>query len=291
MPQSSNLRGIMAMVLAGITFVSCDSFLKLLVTNDVPPLQALVLRGVSATLWCLGLLAVMGQLRELPKAFGFWTLMRALAEVVAVTAFIIALAKVPLADITAIYQAAPLIVLAGASLFWGEHVGFIRWLLIGLGLAGALVVAQPGASGSSPYALLGLITALASAFRDLLSRKAPADVPGLVVTFAVIVCVLAASLINTLLFESWKPVTGELAFYALGSGFFVTVAHFFVFMSFRLATARAVAPFYYTFTLIAALFGAIFFNEWPNVTALAGIAMIIACGLGVLLFEKRDVKT
>jgi drug/metabolite transporter (DMT)-like permease len=169
-------------------------------------------------------------------------------------------------------------------------VGFIRWLLIGLGLAGALVVAQPGASGSSPYALLGLITALASAVRDLLSRKAPADAPGLVVTFAVIVCVLAASLINTLLFENWKPVTGELAFYALGSGFFVTVAHFFVFMSFRLATARAVAPFYYTFTLIAALFGAIFFNEWPNVTALAGIAMIIACGLGVLLFEKRDVK-
>jgi drug/metabolite transporter (DMT)-like permease len=291
MPQSSNLRGIMAMVLAGITFVSCDSFLKLLVTNDVPPLQALVLRGISATLWCLGLLAVMGQLKDLPKAFGFWTLMRSLAEVVAVTAFIIALAKVPLADITAIYQAAPLIVLAGASLFWGEHVGFIRWLLIGLGLAGALVVAQPGASGSSPFALLGLITALASAVRDLLSRKAPADAPGLVVTFAVIVCVLAASLINTLLFESWHPVTGELAFYALGSGFFVTVAHFFVFMSFRLATARAVAPFYYTFTLIAALFGAIFFNEWPNVTALAGIAMIIACGLGVLLFEKRDVKT
>jgi len=291
MPQSSNLRGIMAMVLAGITFVSCDSFLKLLVTNDVPPLQALVLRGISATLWCLGLLAVMGQLKELPKALGFWTLMRAFAEVVAVTAFIIALANVPLADITAIYQAAPLIVLAGASLFWGEHVGFIRWLLIGLGLAGALVVAQPGASGSSPYALLGLITALASAVRDLLSRKAPADAPGLVVTFAVIVCVLAASLINTLLFETWKPVTGELALYALGSGFFVTVAHFFVFMSFRLATARAVAPFYYTFTLIAALFGAIFFNEWPNVTALAGIAMIIACGLGVLLFEKRDVKT
>ena len=291
MPQSSNLRGIMAMVLAGITFVSCDSFLKLLVTNDVPPLQALVLRGISATLWCLGLLAVMGQLKDLPKAFGFWTLMRALAEVVAVTAFIIALAKVPLADITAIYQAAPLIVLAGASLFWGEHVGFIRWLLIGLGLAGALVVAQPGASGSSPFALLGLITALASAVRDLLSRKAPADAPGLVVTFAVIVCVLAASLVNTLLFENWQPVTGELAFYALGSGFFVTVAHFFVFMSFRLATARAVAPFYYTFTLIAALFGAIFFNEWPNVTALAGIAMIIACGLGVLLFEKRDVKT
>jgi drug/metabolite transporter (DMT)-like permease len=290
MPQPSNLRGIMAMVLAGITFVSCDSFLKLLVENDVPPLQALVLRGISATLWCLGLLIAMGQLRHLPKAFGFWTLMRAAAEVVAVTAFIIALANVPLADITAIYQAAPLIVLAGASLFWGERVGVLRWLLIGLGLAGALVVAQPGVSGSSPFALLGLVTALASAVRDLLSRKAPADAPGLVITFTVVVCVLAASTANTLLFETWMPVTWELAIYALGAGFFVTVAHFFVFMSFRLATARAVAPFYYTFTLIAAIFGAVFFNEWPNTLAIVGIAMIIACGLGVLLFEKRDMN-
>lgn len=291
MPQSSNLRGIMAMVLAGITFVSCDSFLKLLMANDVPPLQALVLRGVSATLWCLGLIAVLGQIRELPKALGFWTLMRALAEVVAVTAFILALANVPLADVTAIYQAAPLIVLAGASLLWGEHVGLLRWLLIGLGLIGALVVAQPGAAGSSPYALLGLVTALASAVRDMLTRKAPADAPGLVMTFAVIVAVLAASLVNTLIFESWTPVTGKLALFALGSGFFVMLGQFFVFMSFRLATARAVAPFYYTFTLIAALFGAVFFNEWPNAMALAGIAMIIACGLGVLLFEKREVRT
>lgn len=290
MPQSSNLRGIMAMVLAGITFVSCDSFLKMLVTHDVPPLQALVLRGISATLWCLGLLAVMGQLRELPKAFGFWTLMRALAEVVAVTAFIIALANVPLADITAIYQAAPLIVLAGASLFWGEHVGFLRWLLIGIGLAGALVVAQPGASGSSPLALLGLITALGSAVRDLLSRKAPSDAPGLVITFTVIVAVLAVSAVNTLIFETWTPVTGELALYALGAGFFVMLGHFFVFMSFRLASAQAVAPFYYSFTLVAAIFGVLFFSEWPNTMALIGIAMIVVCGLGVLLFEKKDVK-
>ena len=58
-----------------------------------------------------------------------------LTEVVAVTAFIIALAKVPLGDITAIYQVAPLVVLVGASFMWGEHVGVLRWILIALGLA------------------------------------------------------------------------------------------------------------------------------------------------------------
>jgi drug/metabolite transporter (DMT)-like permease len=102
--------------------------------------------------------------------------------------------------------------------------------------------------------------------------------------------VLAAALFNTLVFERWTPVTGKLALYALASGFFVMLGHFFVFMSFRLTTARSVAPFYYSFTLVAAIFGVVFFNEWPNTLALVGIAMIVACGLGVLLFEKREVK-
>jgi drug/metabolite transporter (DMT)-like permease len=285
---SSNLRGILSVVLSGITFVCCDSFLKLLL-REVPPLEALVLRGISATICCFVLVVAMGHIKQLPRAFGLWTILRALAEVVAVTAFIIALAKVPLGDITAIYQAAPFLVLAGASFLWGERVGLWRWLLIVLGLAGALLVAQPGGSGASPYALLGFITAVGAAVRDLLSRKTPNDVPGIVITFTVVVCVLTAAAINSLLFETWVPVNGHLALYALGAGFFVTLGHLFVFLAFRHASARAVAPFYYSFTLIAVTFGAVFFNEWPNALAVIGILMIIACGLGVLAFERKEV--
>ena len=287
MTSSSNLRGIIYMVLAGITFVSCDSFLKMMLL-DVPPLQSLVMRGVTATIWCFGLLAVMGQLQQLPKAFGFWTVMRSLAEVVAVTCFILALAKVPLATVTAIYQVAPLLVLAGASLIWAEKVGAVRWLLIGVGLLGALLVAQPGSDAASPYALLGFVTAVASAARDLLTRKASADVPGLVVTFNVIVAVLLASFLNNQLFEGWQPVQTITWSYAIGAGFFVMLGHFFVYMSFRHASARTVAPFYYSFTLIAVTIGALVFGEIPNALAIAGIGLIIFCGLGVLYFERGE---
>jgi drug/metabolite transporter (DMT)-like permease len=290
MQNTQNLRGIVYMVLAGITFVSCDSFLKLMLL-DVPPLQSLVLRGITATVWCFGLLVVLGQLKHLPKALGFWTVMRSLTEVVAVTCFILALAKVPLATVTAIYQVAPLLVLAGASVFWGEKVGVVRWFLIGLGLMGALLVAQPGGDGASPYALLGFVTAIASAARDLLSRKASADAPGLVVTFSVIIAVLVASFINNQMFEGWQPVRGLTWGYAVGAGFFVMLGHFFVYMSFRHASARIVAPFYYSFTLVAVVAGVLLFQEIPNILALLGIGMIITCGLGVLYFERGETST
>lgn len=286
----SNLRGIIYMVLAGLSFVCCDSFLKLMLM-DVPPLQSLALRGVSATVWCSGLLVAMGQVREIPKLFEPWTFLRAMSEVVAVSCFILALAKVPLADITAIYQVSPLLVLAGASFFWGEKVGLVRWALIALGLLGALLVAQPGGAGASPYALLGFVTAAAAAVRDLLSRKAPANVPGFVVAFGVIIAVMLASFVNNQIFEGWTAAPLRTWLYSIGSGFFVMLGHFFVFSSFRHASARTVAPFYYSGTLAAAVFGAVFFGEWLNTLAIVGMALIIACGLGVLAFEQREKRT
>jgi drug/metabolite transporter (DMT)-like permease len=286
---SPNLRGIICMVLACLFFVCCDSCLKMIL-REAPPLQTLVMRGIFAVLSCLVLLAALGHLRHIPKAFGFWTVMRAMLEVVSVIAFIFALAKVPIADITAIYQIAPLIVLAGASVIWGEHVGALRWVLIGVGFAGALVVAQPGAEGASPFALLGLITACASAGRDLLSRHVPDDVPGPVITLSVVVLVCLFALIGSLLFETWTPVQPFTWVYALGAGTFVMVAHLFVFLAFRFARARAVAPFYYGLTLFAMMAGVTFFGEFPSSAAIAGILMIIGCGLGVLTLEGKGAK-
>jgi drug/metabolite transporter (DMT)-like permease len=292
MISSSNLRGIICMVLSGITFVSCDSFLKLMLLEGVPPLQSLVLRGISATFWCFILVFATGNLGKLKWAFHPWVTVRSLLEVVAVCCFIVALAKVPLADLTAIYQLAPLIVLAVAAFLWGEHVGPLRWLLIALAMLGALLVAQPGQAGASPFALLGFVTALGSAARDICTRKVPADVPGPINTIAVVVMVMLASFVLSSLFETRVAVTRSVMLYALASGFFVMLGHLFVFLSFRMASARSVAPFYYSFTVTAVVFGMAFFSEIPNLLKLVGIALILACGLGVLALENRkDVKS
>jgi drug/metabolite transporter (DMT)-like permease len=283
---SSSLRGIICIVLAGLLFVCCDSYLKLML-RDLPPFETLVLRGIAASGFGVLLVLAMGFARDIPRVFGLWTFLRAMAEVVAVSAFILALANAPIADVTAIYQIAPLLVLAVASFLYGEKVGVARWLLIALGFAGALMVAQPGGEKTSPFVLFSFITAFASALRDILGRKVPADLPGPVATLTVVITVLGFSLLNSLLFETWVTPKPEHYFYAAAAGFFVMIAHLLIFMAFRLATARAVAPFYYALTIFAVIAGAIFFGEYPNALGLIGIGMILACGLGVLLLEEK----
>lgn len=287
MTAPSNLRGILCIVAACLFFICCDSFLKLMLEGNIPPLQTLFLRGVSASLCGFILVFALGHGGDIKHVMNRWVMLRSFAECVSVVCFIQALAKVPIADITAIYQISPLVVLIAASFLWGEHVGPLRWALIALGLVGALLVAQPGGQGTSPYALLGFVIAFTSAIRDVITRKVPAFVPGPINTLSVVVMVMLTGLVLTLAFETWQPVTLPVAAYAGAAGFFVMIAHLFIFLSFRLAPARAVAPFYYTLSLFAVFSGLMFFGETPNLLALAGIALIITCGLGVLALENR----
>jgi len=285
-PQS-NLRGIASMVLATGTFVANDSCMKL-VMADAPPLQVLAMRGIAACLWCLPILLVLGHGKDLPHAVNRWVILRSLFETVAILAFVFALPRMAIADITAIVQISPLLVLSGASFVWGERIGPMRWLFIALGICGALLVAQPGSSTASPFAALGFVTAAGAALRALISRKVAHDIPALVVTFNTLLTVMLFALAGSLLFEEMVvPEPWHLGLMAM-AGFFLMCGHFFVFLAFRFAHARVVAPFTYAFTLWAVLFGFVIFGDVPNGLAVSGMALVIATGLGVLIFEGRE---
>ncbi len=283
---SANLRGIASMVLAAGAFVANDTCMKLAMA-DLPPLQVLALRGIAATLWCLPILLLCGYGKHLPSVLNPWVLLRCLAELVAIMCFIFALYYMPIADITAIIQIAPLLVLVGVALIWKERIGPLRWLLIGFGIVGALMVAQPGAPTASAFAILGFGTALGSAARDIVSRQVPPGIPGLVVAFSMILTVLMGAGAATLAFETTvTPSPDHIGLMAI-AGFFLMFGHLLIFLAFRYAPARVVAPFNYAFTLWAVLSGLVVFGDVPNALAVAGMGLIMLSGLCVILLEGR----
>lgn len=283
---SPNLRGIIAIVLATGAFVANDTCMKLAL-SDAPPFQVLVMRGIAACLWCLPVVYAMGLIRQLPRAFNFWVVLRSVSEVVAILCFISALGHMPIADVTAIAQIAPLVVLLGMWLFFGEKVGGLRLGLVGLGITGALLVAQPGGETASPFAIFGFFTAVGAALRDILSRKVPAGTPALVVTFSTLFIVMMSAVLMSFLFETQVPPTFRHGWLMFIAGFFLMCGHAFVFMAYRIAPARVVAPFNYSFMIWAGLSGLLVFGDVPNGLALAGMGLILAAGLAVVLLEGR----
>jgi drug/metabolite transporter (DMT)-like permease len=286
MHHTSNLRGIVFMVLAGGTFVANDSFMKL-VLADAPPMQVLFMRGLAAFLWCLPLVFILGYGRDIHRVVNPWVLLRAAFEILAVTSFILALNHMPIGDITAIFQISPLFVVIGVSLIWGEKIGPLRTVLIALGLTGALLVAQPGSTSASPYAAFGFLTAIGSALRDLAGRKVPHNIPGIVVALTTIIAVMVVAGLSTVGFETWVPPSNANILKMLAAGLFLVGGHTFVFLAFRFAKAAAVAPFYYTFTLWAMLSGLVVFGDIPNWLSIIGIAFILGSGLASVALDQR----
>lgn len=283
---TSNLRGIALMVLATGVFSINDAMLKL-AASELPPLQSLFMRGIGASVWCLLLVLATGGGRLIGQAFAPITALRSIFELLAVLSFIFALANMPIADITAIGQTAPLLLLAGVALIYREKLGWVRWGLMALGLAGALLVAQPTGSANMLYAGLGFVSAISVALRDIVGRKVPGHLPGPVVAFSTVVIVTLGAGLATLGFETWQAPTVHQWALTAGAGLFLTVGHLFIFLAYRAGSTGSVAPFYYSFTLWAVISGIVVFGTVPNQLATAGIIVIIASGVAVAVLDER----
>ena len=286
MALSQNLRGVGAILLATGSFVANDTCMKLAL-EDAPPFQVLVMRGIAACLWVLPVIYAMGLIREIPKAFHPWVVLRSVSELLAILCFITALNEMPIADVTALAQISPFIVLLGMWVFFGEKVGGLRMALVGVGITGALMVAQPGGVASSPFAIFGFLTAVGAAFRDILSRKVPARTPALAVTFSTLLIVMLGALALSALFETQVQPTFRHGWLMFIAGFFLMCGHSFVFMAYRMSPARVVAPFNYSFMIWAGLSGLLVFGDVPNALALAGMALIMLAGLAIVFLEGR----
>jgi drug/metabolite transporter (DMT)-like permease len=284
---NSNLRGIIAMVAAMGVFTAAESSSKLVFAN-VPMFEVLFLRGVVGTLLCFAAAVAMGYGRDLLQAFNPFVLARGGLEVAANTSFVWAIFYMPIADVTALIQTAPLIVLIGAAYIYGEPLGSLRIGIIFLGFLGALLVAQPGGGAASPYAMLGFLAAALVAARDLLIRLVPQFIAAPVATCAVMACLTLAAAIG-MFFSNQPPVVPgatEAAIIFL-AGALIAVGHLSIFLAYRKGEVRAIAPFIYSLTIWAVGFGYAFFGDVPNRLAMAGMALILVAGLLVIYTDRR----
>jgi drug/metabolite transporter (DMT)-like permease len=285
----SNLRGIAAMICSTGFFVVNDTFMKVAMA-ELPPFEVLFLRGIGATIICGAVVLALGQWRGIAGAFNCHVLGRGVGETASVLCYVVALANMPIADVIAICQTAPLLLIVAVALIWREPIGPMRLVLIGTGFLGAVLVAQPSASGVSSYVLLAFATAGLIAFRDVVARGVPAQVPAFLVTLATNAVVTIGSGAMMLLTEGWvapRPVhLATLAFAAL----LVTLGHLTIFLAYRLGAAAAVAPFFYSFTIWAVAAGFLVWGEIPNPLAITGIVTIVASGLGVVLLDQRRAR-
>jgi drug/metabolite transporter (DMT)-like permease len=282
---AANRRGIFCMVGAMASFVSNDALVKF-ASQSMPSAQLIFVRGLMAVLLVLAVAHAMGVTARIAEVTRGWAAGRALVDAVATMLYLGSLFHLPIANATAINLAAPLFMAVFAAMFMDERVRGARWLAIGAGFAGVLLVIQPRAGGFNSWALVCLLGTLFHAARDLMTRRIAAGIPSILITLAtaVAVTVLAGGLS---LLQGWQPFgLFELALLALAS-VFLAMGYYLIINSMRHGEMTLVAPFRYSGLLFALVLGHAVWGDAPNPLAWSGIALLIASGLYVLHSEKR----
>ena len=281
-----NLRGIALMIAAMAVFAVEDMFVKA-ASASLPTGQIILGLGLGGGAIFAALAALRGQRLVSRELLTRPVLIRNAGEALATMSFVTALSLVPISVASAILQATPLAVTAGAALFLGAPVGWRRWAAVVAGFLGVLLILRPGFEGFRPAALFAVIAVFGLAARDLATRAMPARVTSLQLSAWGFATLIPAGL--ALLAVNGAPAVTDprgltLLAAAIGCGAF---AYYAIVAAMRVGEIAVVTPFRYTRILFALLIGYLAFSERPDALTLAGAALIVASGLYTLLREAR----
>ncbi len=283
---SDNLRGIGLMVAAMAGFAIEDMFIKWSAAG-LPPGEILLIMGLVGAPVFAALAEMRGRSALSRAFFDRPVLIRNLAEMIGTWGFVLGLALVPLATVSAILQAMPLTVTAGAALVFGQTVGWRRWSAIALGLLGVMIVIRPGTAGFRPEALWAVLAALGLTVRDLATRPIAKGVDTMQVgAWGFAAVGLLGGLMLALSGGGVTP-TGVQAAYLGGALVFGMAAYWAITAAMRAGDIPVITPFRYTRLLFALVIGRLVFHEHPDALTLTGAALIILSGLYTLARERR----
>lgn len=203
--------------------------------------------------------------------------------------FVWSLALLPLPTAISFMFTVPIFTALSVPALLGETVGVRRWAAIAVGFVGVIVLVRPTGAGLGWIALVPLACAVLSGFRDAFTRRlSDTETPLAILFFSTVLETVGG--LAALPFAWRTPDLETVSILALAAVLF-GFAQFFTIDAFRRAEAATVAPFRYSLLLWAVLWGYLFWDHVPDEWTLIGAAIIMACGLYILFYESRRVRS
>lgn len=266
------VQGLVWMLASGLSFVGVTGLVRWLGT-DLPAAQGAFLRFAFGVMFLLPTLGPVLRGGFAPGAMRLFAL-RGAVHTVAVICWFYAMARLPVAEVTAIGYLNPVLVTVGAAVFLGEKLAMRRILAVCVAILGALVILRPGVREVTDGHLAQVAAAFGFAGSYLVAKR----LSGMASAGAVVAMM---SLMVTLglapfALAVWVPVTPAQLAALAGVAAFATSGHYCMTRAFAVAPLTVTQPVTFLQLLWATLLGMIVFHETVDVWVLAGGGVIIA---------------
>lgn len=281
--RQDDLMGVGWMLATGLAFVAMNAIVRH-IGAALPAAEQAFLRFAFGLLLLSPTLALALR-RGFPPAV--WRLfgLRGALHTVASLLWFYAMARIPLAEVTAIGYLNPVVVMVGAALLLGERLSRARILAILVALAGAMILLRPGlrelqaghAAQLTASTLFGLSYLVAKRLSGLVA-------PGAIV--AMMTLAVTLGLAPLALWHWVAPTPAQVGLLALAAGL-GSLGHYCMTRAFAAAPLAVTQPVTFLQLVWASLLGLLAFGDPWDIWVLLGGAVMIAAISAVTWAESR----
>ncbi|MDF1718720.1 MAG: DMT family transporter [Antarcticimicrobium sp.] len=270
-------KAILMMIAAILCFSLMDASVKALAPR-VGVVPALWVRYAGQML--LVLILVAPRLRSVARTrYPVQQFLRSVLLMCATGFFFTGISLIPLSDAAALMSVNPVLITLGAALFLREPLGPRRIAGIAAAMCGAVIVIRPGSDVFTLAALLPLGAAVCYSGYALLTRRVgPDEDPWTSLFYTGLVGTILLSLFIP---GQWQTPDSPALLLILSVACFGTIGQMFLIRAFSSGEAAMLAPYAYTGLIFAAVWGMLFFAEWPDLWTVCGALVIVLAGLYV----------
>ncbi len=297
-------------IIIGVFAITLNDLMIKLLSGGYPLHEMVFIRSGLGICFSLVLVQMEGGFGILRTKTPWLHLLRGLIIVVSNLTYFAALAALPLADATALFFVAPLLITLLSIPILGEKVGPWRLGAVVVGFCGVLLMMQAWRGDNAPadvpffILVLPIIAALTYALNQIMTRKlgvaSKASAMGVYIQATFIVVSLGFFFVagdgryaegvtnESLIFllRAWVfPAEGDRWIFA-ALGLNSAIIGYCLGQAYRLASAATVAPFEYLGLPLAVFWGWLIWAEFPAPLVLAGIVLIMSSGIFVFLRER-----
>lgn len=260
------------MLITGLLFVAVTGIVRY-VGSDVPAAQAAFLRYVMGLVLVIPALWGVFRARLSARLIGLFTL-RGAAHGAGVILWFFAMARIPIAEVTALNYLSPIYIAIGAALFLGETLAARRMMAIAAGFVGAMVILRPGFAEINAGQAAMLITAPVFAVSYLLAKSLSMQArPSVVVAMLTVFVTIALAPVA---WWVWEPVSREEVAWLGLVAVLATVGHWTMTKALAAAPLAVTQPVTFLQLVWATLLGLVVFGEAADAFVILGGGIIIA---------------
>ena len=270
-PSSRPGVGIAWMVFTGVLFVMVTGLVKYL-GPTMPAPQAAFLRYALGLILLVPMLPFREGLR-LQKHQLRLSVWRGVLHSGAVTLWFFAMARIPIADVTAMNYMAPIYVTIGAALFLGERLALRRLGAIAFALLGVIIILRPGFREIGAGHMAMVLATLFFAVSYLLAKRLTDEMPaGLVVVLLSVIVTIA---LLPMALVVWVPPSGFDLIILFLVACIATLGHYTMTLAFKATSISVTQPVTFLQLVWAVTLGVVVFGEAVDPFVVLGGVIIL----------------